>query len=376
MPLTLTWGPVSSFDVGYTYTDYTVPESVTDLPEFNDWFRTNVPDGASSTQHSRVLCGAGRHYNGGEGFIDYTGYSHVTFEGGGTEVAKGHTGGARFTTSGYYPSGDRMIEASVFRAKSGANSVSATDVRFHCLTVDGTYTNYRTTSAGANENQHGFSVEGVNGLEISHVIAEKMQGDGVYLSDSTVGGSSSTYYTRTVNIHDSTIRYVGRMGVALINTEDVTVDTMTFTDICYCPIDIEPNQTFQGIRGTTRFINSLVDGDYWSWGSSFQDACWSLGSPIASFISGSLEIDGNHVTAQMYPGDVQDVVRGGYSEMVYTATFAFTDNTSTHTRAGPIVGLSGWSAGATITNNTGWLASGSFVGNYGGNGTITQSGNT
>lgn len=367
-------GSSSGFDAGYTYTDYSVPGGTTTLAGLSSWVAANVPDGASSTAHSRVLLGAGRTYSG-TGFVDLTGRSHITFEGGGTEVAKGHTGGARLTTTGS-PDPLNLVKASVWRAKSGTNSVSATDIRFHCMTVDGSYTNYRTTSAGANENEHGFSMEGVNGLQVSHVIIEKLQGDGLYLSDSTVGASSSAYYTRSVTIQDSTIRYVGRMGVALINTQDVTIDTCTFTDICYCPFDIEPNKTWQAIRGTTRFVNSLIDGDYWSWGSGFQDAAWSLGAPLASSISGSLTISGNTVTAAMYPGDVQDVVRGGYGEMVYTATFTFTNNVSTNRRAGPIVGLSGWSAGATVTGNTGWLSSGSFVGNYGGNGTITQSGNT
>lgn len=372
MPLTLTWptSGASSFDAGMTYTDYTPGGSVLTLSDLSSYISGTVPDGSSSTNHSRVLLGAGRTYSG-TGNVDLTGRSHITFEGGGTEVAKGHTGGARLSTTG-----GSGIAASVFRAKSVSTSASATDIRFHCLTVDGTYTNYRTTSAGTNENQHGWAVEGWNGLEISHCLAEKLEGDGVYLSDSLSGSSATGYYTRSPWIHDSTIRYTGRMGVALIWCSDMLVEDCTFTDVCYCPFDIEPNATFQGASGSTRFLDCLIDGDYWSWGSSFQDAAWSLGAPIAAFISGSLTISGNTVTAAMYPGDVQDVVRGGYSEMIYTATLTFTNNTSTHTRAGPIVGLDGWSAGATITGNTGWLSSGSFVGDYGGNGTITQSGNT
>lgn len=89
--------------------------------------------------------------------------------------------------------------------------------------------------------QHGFSVEGVQGLTLSDVQARETWGDGVYLDHSTqslaCGDDASS--ARNVQITDATLERIGRQGIAVVDAENVTVQDSVIGPVALANIDLE-----------------------------------------------------------------------------------------------------------------------------------------
>jgi hypothetical protein len=89
--------------------------------------------------------------------------------------------------------------------------------------------------------QHGFSVEGVQGMTLTNVQARETWGDGVYLDHSTpspaCGDDASS--TRNVSITGATLERIGRQGVAVVDAENVTVRDSAIGPVALANVDLE-----------------------------------------------------------------------------------------------------------------------------------------
>jgi hypothetical protein len=89
--------------------------------------------------------------------------------------------------------------------------------------------------------QHGYSVEGVQGMTLSSVQARETWGDGVYLGHSTqspaCGDDASS--ARNVLIAGALLERNGRQGVAVVDAEYVTVQDSTIGPVAWWSVDLE-----------------------------------------------------------------------------------------------------------------------------------------
>jgi hypothetical protein len=104
------------------------------------------------------------------------------------------------------------------------------------------------------EKQHGFRIEGVDGIELSHVTVTDVYGDFVYIA---------RYVTDTptnVWIHDSKFARNGRQGISLVAANGVIIERNTFSDTRRGTIDLEPNGPNQSVSDAFILNNSIGAG--------------------------------------------------------------------------------------------------------------------
>lgn len=374
MALTLSWGAPpaeATFDTGMTYTDSSVTEGITTIAGLQT-FIDGVADGSSSTNHRRILLGAGRTYTGSTG-LDLNGRNHLTLEGGGTETTYGHTGGAKIVCTG---SGSSVTHSPIL---ASANGTAATDLRFHALTVEGSSTAYATTSAysAGNEYQMGFAFFGTAGALIDHCVMHKVMGDGVYASDRANG--SGTWSSDIVTQY-SLIENNGRMGIAIIACDGFRVSYSKLNDIALVPFDFEPNNAAQG-GSDIQFDHNLITGK-WSWSTAYNDPLWMVtGYSTSATLTGYYRITDNTVTGSKYDNTGAPWIGPfhlTFGPSTKAATLTITGNTCTAPTDGYIGLIGGWVNGGTVANNTGfWTGSGTYFSPFeASNGSITYSNNT
>jgi hypothetical protein len=85
--------------------------------------------------------------------------------------------------------------------------------------------------------QHGLHVLGGGDIVIADTTIEAVHGDCVY-----VGGSSNGL-ADGIRFHDSMCRDNGRMGVAIVGGRNVLIERVTFSNMAYAAIDLEPDTT-------------------------------------------------------------------------------------------------------------------------------------
>jgi len=100
--------------------------------------------------------------------------------------------------------------------------------------------------------QHGFRIEGVNGIELDHVTVTNVYGDFVYVA------RYATIPSTNVWIHDSTFISSGRQGISLIATDGVIIERNSFSEIRRGTIDLEPDGPNQS--ATNIFVLNNVIG--------------------------------------------------------------------------------------------------------------------
>jgi hypothetical protein len=343
---------------GYTYTDYTVPSGITTISALQT-FVNSVPNGASSTAHSRVLLGAGRTYTGPSGLV-VNNKQHMTFEGGGTQVTYGHTGGAVIASTG--PWGN--TSSSCFYS----SSTGTQDLVFHCLTALGSSPSsgggaYASSTAGkatdgttAQEYAMGFCFYGIQGVIIDHCIMDRNKGDGVYLAMS--GGQ----WSRNAVIRDCTIQRNGRMGFGLIAIDGIVGQRIYFQDICYSPIDYEPNVTGEGARGVNLWEDIRI-GRY-SWDNTHgEGACVFITSPPGAVptYNGSLTLRRLVVVGKnQHPSYVS---KSGSMFYLHRSTakdwsllMEYCDGAAAEGPGNYVVAMAGWRGATTIRHNNNMIA--------------------
>jgi hypothetical protein len=92
--------------------------------------------------------------------------------------------------------------------------------------------------------QHGYSVDGVQGMTLSNVQSRETWGDGVYVAQSTITPACGDDATsaRNVVITGATLERNGRQGVAISDAEYVTLQDSTIGPVAWWSVDIETDR--------------------------------------------------------------------------------------------------------------------------------------
>jgi hypothetical protein len=201
--------------------------NVTDrLQQFID----RVPDG-----HVIRFRRNGRYRAEGTLFVNHR--AHLVFDGNGATV---------FATIGGAPD----------RAQFWLKDSSA--IVFRDLNVRGANPKGGTAEGAYNveqETQHGFRLEGVDGVEIANVHVSDVYGDFVY-----IGRDNDRVPSQNVWIHDSDFRRNGRQGIAVTAATNVIIERNTFFKTRRSTIDLEPNSRSWHVSNVFILNNNVGKG--------------------------------------------------------------------------------------------------------------------
>jgi hypothetical protein len=192
------------------------------------WLAT-VPDG------SKVQFGAGRCY-GQDGTITLTDRNGLVIDGQGSEFRT-------LTPGGSHRANWRFVRGRNLTVRNMAVRGSNPQGRYD----------------PAVEWQHGYSVEGVQGMTLSNVQARETWGDGVDLwrggSSPACGDDASS--ARDVLIAGALLERIGRQGVAVVDAERVTLQDSTVGPVAWANVDIETDEGCEIARQITVARNSF-----------------------------------------------------------------------------------------------------------------------
>jgi hypothetical protein len=174
------------------------------------WLAT-VPDGGT------VQFGAGRCY-GQDGTITLTNRRGLVIDGQGSEFRALTVGGSH-RANWQFVGGSNLVVRNMAIRGSNPQGVYDHNVEW----------------------QHGYSVEGVQGMTFSNVQARETWGDGVYLwrgiSSPACGDDASS--ARNVLISGARLERIGRQGVAVVDAEQVTLRDSTIGPVAWANVDLE-----------------------------------------------------------------------------------------------------------------------------------------
>jgi hypothetical protein len=105
------------------------------------------------------------------------------------------------------------------------------------------------------ETQHGFRLEGVNGVELDHVQVHDVFGDFVYL-----GLDKAFVASRNVWIHDSVFSRNGRQGIAVTAATNVIIERNNISQTRRSTIDLEPNSRRWHVSNVFVLNNTIGKG--------------------------------------------------------------------------------------------------------------------
>jgi len=197
------------------------------------WLAT-VPDG------STVQFGAGRCY-GQDGTITLTGRRRLVIDGQGSEF-RALTPGASHRANWRFVGGSDLTVQNLAVRGSDPQGLYDPSVEW----------------------QHGFSVEGVQGLTLSNVQARETWGDGIDLghgaSSPACGDDASS--ARNVLIAGATLERNGRQGLAIVDAEQVTLQDSTVGPVAWWGVDIETDDDCEIARHITIARNSFGANRY------------------------------------------------------------------------------------------------------------------
>lgn len=374
--------PPTAFDDGYTYTDHTVPTGAgwtdgSDCRSALQAFLNGIPSGASSTSHRRILFPAGFTWRISGNLVIGGGKAHWTIEGGGTETLRGHSGGAVILRQGGLARNDTAGGHFSVSHWDGTAGYRATDIRFHCITLRGDSDRHSTAVSDLPAYAAGISFRSCDGARVSHCVMEQVRGDLIYVAaaQSSTGGTPS----RDILIDGNLLARNDRMGVATVNhTGTLTVRGNEFRDIFYAAFDDEPNSSSSTI-GDILIEENLFAGTM-SWGTSYNDGIIKADSQNTNAPShaGTFTIRDNTFDCAVLNNNGQGIMFAASFGALFVKSGALLieNNVSLRRFAGPIVRTANWSGGVTMRNNSGWLSSGSFYQDSGGNGSIVNTGNS
>ena len=201
--------------------------------QINAWLAT-VPD------NSTVQFGAGRCY-GQDGTITLTGRNGLVIDGQGSEF-RALTPGASHRAN--------------WRVVNGAN-LTVQNLVVRGSDPQGAYD-------PAVEWQHGFSVEGVQTMTLSNVQALETWGDGIDLYrgafSPACGDDASS--ARNVVISGATLARNGRQGLAVVDAEQVTLQSSAISQSAWWNVDLETDDTCDIARHITIAGNSFGANRY------------------------------------------------------------------------------------------------------------------
>ena len=213
---------------------YTVPANIPgdcSTPVENEimaWL-ASVPDG-SEVQFGREQC------YGQDGTITLTGRNDLVIDGRGSEFRA-------LTLGGDHRSNWQFV---------GGSNLTVHDMAVRGSDPQGTY------KAGF-EWQHGYSVEGTQGMTLSNVQARETWGDGVDLwhgASSPICGDDASS-ARNVLISGALFERIGRQGMAVVDAEQVTLQDSTVGPVAWANVDLETDDDCEIARHVVIQNNSF-----------------------------------------------------------------------------------------------------------------------
>ena len=218
---------------------YKVPKKIRDncsVPvedKIAAWLAT-VPDG------NTAQFGSGRCY-GQDGTVTLPDRANLTIDGAGSEF-RALTKGGSHRANWRFVNGRNLTVRDL--AVRGSNPAGAYDP--------------------AVEWQHGFSVEGVQGMVLTGVKAHETWGDGVMVwrgaSSPACGDDASS--ARNVRITGSLLERNGRQGLAIVDGEHVTLEGSTVGPVAWSSVDIETDDDCEIARHINIVRNSFGANRY------------------------------------------------------------------------------------------------------------------
>ena len=272
------------------YKDYFVPTTIDKTgmkdvtSELNNWIQT-VPNGASTTQHSRIVFPQGAIYRMSQG-IRLTG-SHKTLNGQGAKI---------FTPTNTAGNGVALTILNSSNILVGMNwpgtgSSQTNDIIIHDFILEGDHPNPGIWDTQGGEGQANIFVGLVNGLKIYNITASKSRGD--YIDFSGYGNSNAHVYNFT-GINS------GRNCISFLNSSDMLVENSSFGICAYYFIDFEADNTLGGTRVSDRI--TIRNNTFERWDSSpeiyanYGGGWISLSNASKVSSTNDITIEGNKVT--------------------------------------------------------------------------------
>ena len=228
LPAVLAFAAPAAFAAKPVKTVYKVPSSIKSNcsspvdAKITEWLAT-VPDGATAQ------FGAGRCY-GQDGTIEVANRRDLVIDGQGAEFRT-------LTPGGTHRANWRLV--------GGSN-----------LTLRGMAVRGSNPAGGYQpgfEWQHGFSVEGVQGMTLANVQVRETWGDAVMLwrdAPSPACGDDASS-ARDVLIANAVLERIGRQGVAVVDAERVTVQDSTIGPVAWWGVDVETDDHCEIARHVT-----------------------------------------------------------------------------------------------------------------------------
>jgi hypothetical protein len=279
---------------------YTVPKNIKSdcsVPVENRlmaWLAT-VPDG------STVRFGKGRCY-GHDGTITLTNRNGLVIDGQGSEFRALTLGGSH-RANWRFVGGRNLVVRNL--AVRGSNPQGIYDP--------------------AVEWQHGFSIEGVQGMTLSNVQARDTWGDGVDLwrgAPSPACGDDASS-ARNVLIAGARLERIGRQGVAVVDAEHVTLQDSTIGPVAWANVDLETDEGCEIARHVTVARNSFGSN---GWGVIVNGGFG--GTPQVGDVSviGNVQTAPTIDTGILTPDPCRAPVRVLSPEAVYRDGYTFSGN--------------------------------------------------
>jgi hypothetical protein len=249
-----------------------------------------VPNG------STVQFGAGRCY-GQNGTITLSGRSGLVIDGQGAEFRA-------LTPGDSHRANWRLVNGSKLTLQN--------------MTVRGT--NPQGAYDPSIEWQHGYSIEGVQGVTLSNVQARETWGDGVMVwrGAYTPACGDDASSARDVLIDHALLDRNGRQGVAIVDAENVTLQDSTIGPVAWSSVDIETDDNCE----IARHIDILRN----QFGANRYGAIASVGFGGDPQV-GDLTVTGNTQTAETgLPGECWAPVRILSPDAMYRTGYTFDGN--------------------------------------------------
>jgi hypothetical protein len=253
------------------------------------WLAT-VPDG------STVQFGPGGCY-GQDGTITLTGRSGLVIDGQGSEFRALTPGGSHRANWRVVNGGGLTLRNMAVR---GSNPLGSYDP--------------------AVEWQHGYSVEGVQGITLSNVQARETWGDGVMLwrgAPSPACGDDASS-ARNVVIAGALIERSGRQGVAIVDAENVTLQDSIVGPVAWASVDIETDDNCEIARHV-----SIVRNQF---GANRYGVIASVGFGGDPQVGDVTVTDNTQTAATGLPGECWAPVRMLSPDSIYRTGYVFRGN--------------------------------------------------
>jgi hypothetical protein len=192
-----------------------------------------------------VQFGTGRCY-GQNGTITLTGRSGLTIDGGGSEFRALSTGDSHRANWRF----------------AGGSNITVQNLAVRGSDPQGAY-------EPSLEWQHGFSVDGVQGMTLANVQARETWGDGIDLGNSanTPACGDDASSARNIVIDGATLERNGRQGVAVVDAEKVTLRNSAIGPVAWWSVDLETDDNCEIARHVTIDHNSFGANRYGVLGS-------------------------------------------------------------------------------------------------------------